>query len=337
VTAVRASVGVELEPDGAFAIVVDELELAGVRVDPATARVWEPGRRVVVAWQASDWEPDRSIELELRFDPAGTGTRIELECRGWDAVLGDRGAELARWFAGEVLGPVVAAVSPARFGDWLTDRRARRPSGPQARGVYADPLYHYPNFAVILEQLALGPDDVLLEVGCGGGALLRRALASGCTARAVDHSPEMVRLARETNAEAVADGRLEVLEASADRLPFADGSFTCAAMTGVLGFLPDPVEAFREIRRVLVPGGRFVALGSDPALRGTPAAPEPMASRLRFYDDEELERLGSKAGFGDVRVERFRLDEHAREAGVPEEHLGLFAGPGTTFLLARRL
>jgi SAM-dependent methyltransferase len=148
----------------------------------------------------------------------------------------------------------------------------------------------------------------------------------------------MVRLAREENADAVADGRLEVREARADSLPFPAATFTCAAMTGVLGFLPDPVAVLVDMRRVLAPGGRIVVLGSDPELRGTPGAPEPMASRLRFYTEDELERLGREAGFDDVRVIRRDLEPYAREAGVPEEHLALFAGEdnGARFLLARR-
>jgi ubiquinone/menaquinone biosynthesis C-methylase UbiE len=197
-------------------------------------------------------------------------------------------------------------------------------------------LYHYPNFRVILQELALKPDDYLVEIGCGGGALLKTALQSGCRAAAVDHSPDMVRLAREVNREAIAAGRLEILEADAHTLPFADTMFSCAAMTGVLGFLHDPVTVFREIRRVLREGGRLVALGSDPELRGTPAAPEPMASRLRFYDSDQLGRIARDAGFDQVDVITRNLEAFARESGVPEEHLPLFSGPGARFLIARK-
>ena len=246
--------------------------------------------------------------------------------------------ELAGWFGSEVAAPLLQRTGPSAVGDWLTDRLARRPSGASSRAVYRDPLYHYPNFLVILQELVLTADDYLLEVGCGGGALLKVALRSGCRAAAVDHSHEMVRLARAENAEAVAAGRLDVREARADSLPFPDGTFTCAAMTGVLGFLADPVAALAEIRRVLAPGGRIVVLGSDPELKGTPGAPEPMASRLRFYTEDELERLGRDAGFDDVLVIRRDLEPYAREAGVPEEHLWLFAGKdnGARFLLARK-
>jgi SAM-dependent methyltransferase len=263
-------------------------------------------------------------ELELEATERGTKATLtlapELEAR-----------ELAGWFAS-----LVRAAGPEAYDDWFTDRVARRPSGAQAREVYADPLYHWPNFRAILHELALTADDRLLEVGCGGGAFLHEALKSGCTAAAIDHSPDMVRLATRQNAEAIEEGRLEIVEGDAASLPFAVETFTAAVMTGVLGFLPDPVAAFAEIRRVLVPGGRMIALGADPALKGTPAAPEPVASRLHFYTDEEHERIGRDAGLDDVRVERIPLGEFAREAGVPEEALPLFEGAGTPFLLARR-
>lgn len=349
-TTIRVTLEIALDPPRAFDVLVEELvdglARLGMQLEPgATGSVaenglvvgrvvsWEPPARVGLEWHPAEWESDEVTHVELRLERVAAGTRVTLEHRGWGRQIGTAG-ELAGWAAGEVLAPLLRATAPAALGEWVTDRRARRPSGGEARATYGDPLYHYPNFRVILTELELSPGDYLLEVGCGGGALLKAALRSGCRAAAVDHSHDMVRLAREVNADAVTEGRLHVHHARAERLPFPDGTFTCAAMTGVLGFLPDPVAAFAEIRRVLGRGGRFVCLGSDPGLRGTPAAPEPMASRLRFYEDHELERLARDARFDAVRTVRRNLGPFAREAGVPEEHLPLFEGE-TSFLLAR--
>lgn len=347
-TIVQARIDLSLDPASAFDAIVEELVAAldragigfeanpGGRIrerDAVVGRVtsWVAGERISLEWRQASWDPGEVTQIELRFERAAGGTTVTLEHRGWGALIGDP-AELAGWFAGEVAAPLLRATAPAALGDWLTDRQARRPSGARARAVYRDPLYHYPNFAVILAELALRPDDYLLEVGCGGGAFLKKALASGCRATAVDHSAEMVRLARRENA----GGRVDVVEADAHALPFAGGTFTCAAMTGVLGFLAEPVKALAEMHRVLVRGGRVVILGSDPELKGTPGAPEPMASRLRFYDDGELEAIGRRAGFERVTVARKDLEPFAREAGVPDEHLPLFAGPNTRFLLGRK-
>ena len=351
-TTVSVSMDIALEPTRAFDVFIEELSTAlvqaGMRLETGTnGRVfqgdlevgriveWQPGELIRLQWHQADWKTEELTEVEMRFEPVDGGTRVALSHRAWGGLIGDPG-ELAGWFASAVAAPLLQATAPAGLGNWLTDRRARRPSGAQARAVYRDPLYHYPNFHAILAILSLSPIDYLVEVGCGGGAFLKEALKSGCRAAAVDHSPDMVRLAGEVNHDAVARGRLAVQRASADHLPFPDATFTCAAMTGVLGFLPEPVAALRELRRVLDAGGRLVVLGSDPAWRGTPAAPEPMASRLRFYSDDELRQLARDAGFDNAKVVWRELLPFARQAGVPEEHLALFAGAGAPFLLAQK-
>jgi len=348
----RAGMDLAMEPRAAFDTIVEELQGAfgrtgitfatgtGGRVVEGDAVVgtivsWEPGKRILFRWQQAPWQPDEVTELEIRFDSTPGGTRVELEHRGWGRLLGGE-EERAGWIAGAVIGPLVRTMMGQTLGDWITDRRARRPGGAWAASIYRDPLYHYPGFRAILAELALTREDMLLEVGCGGGVLLRQALESGCRAAAVDHSPEMVHLASETNRAAIEAGRLEILEGSAGKLPFPDGTFTCATMSGVFGFLEDPVAALREIRRVLRSGGRIMIMGSEPSMKGTPAAPEPMASRLRFYDDAAFALLGRQAGFTDATVVRRPVEQYAREAGIPEEHIPLFSGPGMQFLIAHR-
>ncbi len=349
---VRAQTSLALGAASAFDTVVDELSLELARLgidfqpgpegrvseaDVVIGRVvaWSPGERLQIEWHPATWNGEQATELELRFEPEGKATRVTLEHRGFGRLLGGAG-ESAGWFAGQVAAPLIRSIAPRAFGDWFTDRRARRPSGAEARSTYRDPLYHRPNFRAILDALALTPDDYLVEVGCGGGAFLADALRSGCRAAAVDHSADMVRLAREVNRDAVAAGRVTIEQATAGRLTFADATFTCGVMTGVFGFLAEPVAALAELRRVLAHGGRLVVMGTDAAWRGTPAAPEPMASRLHFYGDAEFEALARKAGFGDARVARIPLEQFAREVGIPEEAMPLFIGPGAPFLIARR-
>lgn len=200
--------------------------------------------------------------------------------------LGDE--DVAAWHA--------SGLGDAEFVDWLTDRVARRPSGSRAREVYGAEEIHDWARRAILDALALGPDDHLLDVGCGGGLLLRDALATGAAATGIDHSDEMVALARERAPGA------EVIVGQAERLPFEDHAFTAVAMSVVFFFLDDPVRVLRECRRVLARSGRLAVYTTGPELRGTPAAPEPLASRGHFYTDAELGGLAEEAGFGDVAV-----------------------------------
>jgi len=190
-----------------------------------------------------------------------------------------------------------------RIVDRVVDVTARRPSGMLGRLLYRNPRAHFAGFDATLAALALAPSDRLLEVACGGGTLLERALARGCQTKAVDYSPDMVALARERNAAACRDGRLQVLQASAEQLPFAEASFACAAMTNAFFFLADPARALAELHRVLEPHGRlaiFTAAPDPPAWM----APPPIARRMRFFTDKDLHTMAGTAGFIDIAVAR---------------------------------
>jgi SAM-dependent methyltransferase len=93
----------------------------------------------------------------------------------------------------------------------------------------------------------------MLEVGCGTGwfaARVQREL--GAEVVAVDQSERMVELAR----AAGVDARVGDVE----DLPFDDASFDCVAANWMLYHVPDLDQGLAEIARVLVPGGRLVAI-----------------------------------------------------------------------------
>jgi SAM-dependent methyltransferase len=190
-----------------------------------------------------------------------------------------------------------SGLAEEAFDGWLTDRVARRPAGARAREVYGAEDIHDFARAAILGALRLGPGDRLLEIGCGGGLLLRDARALGAEVTGIDHSQDMVDLARERAPGA------HVLLAEAERLPFPDRAFTAVAMSVVFFFFKAPRVVLGEARRVLAPDGRIAIYTTGPELRGTPAAPEPMASLGHFHSDGELAGLARAAGFARVSVE----------------------------------
>jgi ubiquinone/menaquinone biosynthesis C-methylase UbiE len=184
--------------------------------------------------------------------------------------------------------------------DRMTDRVARRPHGRAARATYGADDAHSFAWEPVLDALQLERDDSLLDVGCGGGVFLRRALETGCGAVGVDHSHEMVQLARR-----ITEGRAPIVQAQADRLPFEGETFTALSCIVAFFFFADPVAALREFRRVLDRArGRIAVYTTAPEMKGTPAAPYPLATRGHFYDDDELAAHARAAGFGDVEVRR---------------------------------
>ena len=183
----------------------------------------------------------------------------------------------------------------------MTDRVARRPHGRKARDMYGADDVHSFAWEPVLAALALGAADRLLDIGCGGGVFLRRALETGCDAVGLDHSPEMVALA-------LANSGAHVVEGRAEELPFAEGEFTAASCIVAFFFMDDPVLVLREMRRVLDPdSGRLAIFTTPPEAKGTPAAPYPLATRGHFYADAELEALPLAAGFGESKVTRTEI------------------------------
>src|SRR6266540_3053465 len=101
-----------------------------------------------------------------------------------------------------------------------------------------------------------GPQDVL-EMAAGTG-VLTRAIASRIPVHtrivATDLNQPMLDHAK---ARMSRDGRIEWRQADALDLPFADQSFDVVACQFGVMFFPDKLQAYREARRVLKPGGHF--------------------------------------------------------------------------------
>jgi SAM-dependent methyltransferase len=103
----------------------------------------------------------------------------------------------------------------------------------------------------VLEWLAAKPGERILDLGCGDGQLTHRIAANGATVIGVDTSPEMVAAARELG--------IVAMEANAELLPFSDSAFDAVFSNAALHWVRDQDAMLAQVRRVLKPGGRFVA------------------------------------------------------------------------------
>jgi SAM-dependent methyltransferase len=158
----------------------------------------------------------------------------------------------------------------------------------------------------------LRPGEVVVDLGCGGGLDVFLAAAKvGPLGKAIgiDMTPEMLDLARQ-NAARGNNGQglpnVEFYQATIDKLPLPDGSVNCVISNCVINLAPDKPAVFREMARVLKPGGRLAL--SDIALKKP--LPAEIGQDVMAYVAcisgavliEEYRRQLADAGFAAVEV-----------------------------------
>ena len=115
----------------------------------------------------------------------------------------------------------------------------------------------------LVELARLKPGDAVLDVGCGTGTLAiaaKRRVGAAGTVHGIDAAPEMIERAKRKAEKAGVDVMFHT--ALVEALPFPDAQFDAVVSTLMLHHLPRPIrqQCAREMRRVLKPGGRVLAV-----------------------------------------------------------------------------
>src|SRR5689334_2311354 len=153
---------------------------------------------------------------------------------------------------------------------------------------------------------SLRPGEVVVDLGCGGGLdvfLAAQKVGASGKAIGIDMTPQMVELSRRNAAKAGLTN-VEFHQATIDALPLPDASVDVVISNCVINLAPDKLAVFREIARVLKPGGRLAV--SDIALK-RPLPPE-IGNDLMAYVGciagailfDDYRRWLAEAGFADV-------------------------------------
>ncbi len=140
----------------------------------------------------------------------------------------------------------------------------------------------------------LRPGEVVVDLGSGGGLdvfLSSKQVGPSGKAIGIDMTPSMIERAK-TSAEKGGYSNVEFHLAQIDSLPLPDASVDCVISNCVINLAPYKTAVFREIARVLKPGGRLAV--SDIALKAE--LPEAVASSLAY--------VGCIAGA--IRIETYR-------------------------------
>jgi ubiquinone/menaquinone biosynthesis C-methylase UbiE len=134
--------------------------------------------------------------------------------------------------------------------------------------------------AKVRHELLQPVQGKVVEIGAGAGPNFRH-YPPGVEVTATEPDPYMLKRARRSARKRPG---VRVEQASADALPFADGSIDTVVGTAVLCTVPDQAAALAEIKRVLKPGGRYVLLehvrSGDPELAARQDRAEPRQMRF---------------------------------------------------------
>ncbi len=122
----------------------------------------------------------------------------------------------------------------------------------------------------IVDAASLRSGESVLDCGCGTGTLAliaKRRVGPGGSVHGIDISKDMLERAKKKTRQEGLD--ITFHEGSIDELPFPDASFDAIFSTLMLHHVPKEVKlgAFREMRRVLKPGGRIVIADFGPPKR----------------------------------------------------------------------
>lgn len=159
--------------------------------------------------------------------------------------------------------------------------------------------------------LALQPDDDLLEVACGNGYFLKKYASGVRSVAGLDLSPLAVKTAIAKNKSRVTAGTATFVQGDASRLPWPDESFSAVAAIGSFIVFPEPLEALREMRRVLRPRGRAVITIEWNAEDDEDHAYEVARYGMCMWTAAGIRQAMEEAGFSGVFV------QYARGSGMP--------------------
>ena len=182
----------------------------------------------------------------------------------------------------------------------------------------------------LVHRAALRSGERVLDVACGTGVVARLAsqqVGATATVAGLDVNPGMLAVARSATPPGMP---IEWHEANAEALPIPDAAFDVVLCQMGLQFMPDKRAALREMRRVLVRGGRLILNVPGPTPRPFIIMGEALARHIgaeaagfvnhvfSLHETAEIQDLVGGAGFHDVSVQS---DTKPLRLPAPEEFL----------------
>ena len=174
------------------------------------------------------------------------------------------------------------------LGDRLLDRMNKSHEGLAQWGV---------------SHLDIAYDDVIIDIGCGGGVNVERFLKlTKEKVYGLDYSEVSVEKSTLRNQEAIDEGRCEIIQGSVSQLPFDDMTFDIATGFETVYFWPDLVNDLKEVHRVLKDDGIIFLCNEVSSDDGFSEDKKEISKsiEMNIYSDDEFEIALREAGCSEV-------------------------------------
>ncbi|MDO5849557.1 MAG: class I SAM-dependent methyltransferase [Methanobrevibacter sp.] len=161
----------------------------------------------------------------------------------------------------------------------------------------------------VCSHLDVEPDFSILDIGCGGGVNVARfadMVSDEGKVVGIDYSDVSVEKTSKLNANAIEEGKVEVIEGSVSDMPFDDEAFDLITGFETIYFWPDFINDLKEVCRVLKTGGVLCFGNEARHEEGEMDKYDELVDLLdmKIYSDEVLEKSLEIAGFDDIELNK---------------------------------
>ena len=149
-------------------------------------------------------------------------------------------------------------------------------------------------------------DDLILDIGCGGGRNLERFATQITTGKVVglDYSEVSVEKSIKLNKKSVDEGKVEVIQGSVSEMPFEDNTFDIVTGFETIYFWPDFINDLKEVNRVLKKDGLLFFCNEAVYREGEMDKYDDLVELLdmKIYSEDVLKESLQKTGFKDFEA-----------------------------------
>ena len=186
-------------------------------------------------------------------------------------------------------------------------KNARKPVGDLGHQILDRMNKSHETMAVWgVSHFDINEDDVILDIGCGGGRNIERFASQVTSGKVVglDYSEVSVEKSTKLNKDAIDEGKVEVIQGSVSEMPFDDNTFDIVTGFETIYFWPDFINDLKEVNRVLKKDALVFFCNEAVYREGQMEKYDDLVELLdmKIYSEEVLKESLEKTGFKDFKA-----------------------------------